>query len=138
VVSFAPRPLYPRGKSPSTHWIGGRVNPRAGLDDVENRKILTPPGLELRSLGHPVSRQSPHRLRYPSSLLFNSFPYLFLFFSLLPFVSSSFLIPFLCYFFPTFSVFPFIYSSFLWFLSLLLFFTSVSFFTFLSLLCSYL
>jgi hypothetical protein len=35
VVSFTPRSLYPRGKSPSTHWIGGWMGPRANLDDVE-------------------------------------------------------------------------------------------------------
>jgi hypothetical protein len=32
----------PRVKAPSTHWIGGWVGPRAGLDDVE--KILDPTG----------------------------------------------------------------------------------------------
>jgi hypothetical protein len=36
VVSFTPRPLYSRGKSPGTHCIGGWVGPRAGLDDMEN------------------------------------------------------------------------------------------------------
>jgi hypothetical protein len=36
----------------STHWIGGWVDPRAGLDDVEKRKFLTLPGLELGPLGH--------------------------------------------------------------------------------------
>jgi hypothetical protein len=30
-----------------THSIGGWVDPRAGLDDVEKRKFLTIPGLEL-------------------------------------------------------------------------------------------
>jgi hypothetical protein len=35
VVTFTPRPLYPREKAPGTHWIGGMVDPRAGLDDVE-------------------------------------------------------------------------------------------------------
>jgi hypothetical protein len=29
------------------------VNPRVGLDDVEKRKFLTPPALELRPLGRP-------------------------------------------------------------------------------------
>jgi hypothetical protein len=28
------RPLYPHGKSPGTHWIGGWVGPKAGLDAV--------------------------------------------------------------------------------------------------------
>jgi hypothetical protein len=31
------------------------VGPRAGLDDVEKRKFLTPPGLELRLLCRPVA-----------------------------------------------------------------------------------
>jgi hypothetical protein len=34
------------------------VNPRAGLDDVEKRKVLTLPGLELRPLGRPARSQS--------------------------------------------------------------------------------
>jgi hypothetical protein len=37
----------PGERAPVTHWIGGWVNPRAGLDDVEKRKFLTLPGLEL-------------------------------------------------------------------------------------------
>jgi hypothetical protein len=32
---------------PGTHWIGGWVDLRAGLDDLEKRKFLTLPGLEL-------------------------------------------------------------------------------------------
>jgi hypothetical protein len=27
--------IYPHGKGPSTHWIGGWVHPRTSLDDVE-------------------------------------------------------------------------------------------------------
>jgi hypothetical protein len=27
--------------TPGTHWIGGWVNPKAGLDDLEKRKFLT-------------------------------------------------------------------------------------------------
>jgi hypothetical protein len=38
------------------------VGPRAGLDDVEKRKFLTLPGLELR---HPARSQSLYRLPYP-------------------------------------------------------------------------
>jgi hypothetical protein len=45
VVTFTLRPLYPRRKSPRIHWIGGCVDPRAGMDDVENRKFLPLPGL---------------------------------------------------------------------------------------------
>jgi hypothetical protein len=37
--------------TPGTHWIGGWVDPRAGLDDVEKRKFFT-----LLELGTPTSR----------------------------------------------------------------------------------
>jgi hypothetical protein len=40
VVSFKSRPLYPRHP-----LIGGWVDPRTGLDDVERRKALLLPGL---------------------------------------------------------------------------------------------
>jgi hypothetical protein len=53
-------------KAPGTYWIGGWVDPRAGLDDVEKRKYLTLPGLELRPLGRPARSQSLHRLLYPA------------------------------------------------------------------------
>jgi hypothetical protein len=68
VVSFTPLPLYLHGKKAVTHWIGGWVDPRAGLDDVEKRKFLTLPGLELRPLGRPARSQSLYRQRYPGSL----------------------------------------------------------------------
>jgi hypothetical protein len=41
-VSFTSRPLYPRERAPGTHWIGGWVGPRAGLDAVVKRKIPNP------------------------------------------------------------------------------------------------
>jgi hypothetical protein len=44
------------------------VGPRAGLDDVEKRKFLTLPELELRLLGRPARSQSLYRLSYPGSL----------------------------------------------------------------------
>jgi hypothetical protein len=37
----------PGKRALGTHWIGGWVYPRAGLDDMEKRKFLTLPGLEL-------------------------------------------------------------------------------------------
>jgi hypothetical protein len=43
------------------------VDPRAGLDDVEKRKFLTLPGLELRPLGRPARSQSLYRLCYLGS-----------------------------------------------------------------------
>jgi hypothetical protein len=43
------------------------VGSKAGLDDVEKRKFLTSPGLELRPLGYLARGQSLYRLRYPGS-----------------------------------------------------------------------
>jgi hypothetical protein len=34
-------------RAPTANWLGGWVNHRAGLDDVEKRKFLALPGLEL-------------------------------------------------------------------------------------------
>jgi hypothetical protein len=50
VISFTTLPLYHRERVPGTNWIGGWVGPISGLDDVEKRKLLSLPGLELRSL----------------------------------------------------------------------------------------
>jgi hypothetical protein len=47
----------PGERAPGTHWIGGWVGPRAGLDDVEGR-------LELRPLGRPARSQSLYRLSH--------------------------------------------------------------------------
>jgi hypothetical protein len=47
--------------SPGTHWTGGWVG------DVEKRKFLTIPGLEIRPLDRPTRSQSLYRLRYPGS-----------------------------------------------------------------------
>jgi hypothetical protein len=44
VISFTPRPLYPRRKSPQyplNRRIGGWVGPRTGPDDAEKRKFFT-------------------------------------------------------------------------------------------------
>jgi hypothetical protein len=42
--------LTPGERVPVTHCIGGWVDRRAGLDNVEKRKFLTLPGLELQPL----------------------------------------------------------------------------------------
>ena len=38
VVNVTPRPSYPR-ESPGTHYIGGWVGPRAGLDGFEKSRL---------------------------------------------------------------------------------------------------
>jgi hypothetical protein len=67
VVRFTPLTLYPsppRGKS-SRYPMDRRLG--AGLDDVEKRKFLTLPGLDLRLLDRPVRSPSLYRLLYPCS-----------------------------------------------------------------------
>jgi hypothetical protein len=59
--------LPPGERAPGTHWIGGSVGLRDGLDVVEKRIFLTLLGLELRPLGRPARSQSLYRLRYRSS-----------------------------------------------------------------------
>jgi hypothetical protein len=55
---------FTRGaKSSGTHWTGGWVNPRAGLNDVVKRKFLTLP--ELRTLGRSARNQSLYSLLCP-------------------------------------------------------------------------
>jgi hypothetical protein len=44
VVSFTPGRFAPRERAPGTHWIGGWVGPRAGLDAVVKRKFQAPAG----------------------------------------------------------------------------------------------
>jgi hypothetical protein len=46
------------------------VSPRAGLDAIEKRKFLTPPGLEFQPLGRPALSQSLYGLRYPCYCIF--------------------------------------------------------------------
>jgi hypothetical protein len=44
-TSFIPRQPYPGETAPRTHWIGGSLDPRAGLDEVE--KIIDPTGTRI-------------------------------------------------------------------------------------------
>jgi hypothetical protein len=53
----------PGERAPGTHWIGGWMDPRAGLNDVEKRKFFTLPGLEVQPLGRQDRSQSLYRLR---------------------------------------------------------------------------
>jgi hypothetical protein len=64
-----PDRFTPGETAPGTLWIGGWVDPRAGLDDVEKGKFLTLPGFELRLLGRSARTQSLYRLRYPGSFI---------------------------------------------------------------------
>jgi hypothetical protein len=68
VVSFTPRVLYPRGRR-SRYPLDRRVDGLwAGPYDVEKRKFLTLPGLELQPLGRPARSQSLYRLSSPGSI----------------------------------------------------------------------
>jgi hypothetical protein len=67
--TLRPGRFIPGETAAGTHWIGGLVEPRAGLDDVEKRKFLILPGLELRLLDRPARSQSLYRLRYPGFIL---------------------------------------------------------------------
>jgi hypothetical protein len=58
-----PGRFTPGERAPGTLWIGGWVDPRAGLDDSDKRKFLTLPGFELRPLSRPARSQSLYRLR---------------------------------------------------------------------------
>jgi hypothetical protein len=62
-----PGRFTPGERAHGSHWIGGGVDPRAGLEDVEKRKFLILPGLELRPFDRPVRSQSLYRLSYPDS-----------------------------------------------------------------------
>jgi hypothetical protein len=67
VVSFTPLQLYPWGRSLITHWTGGWVNPRAGLNNMEKWKFLTLLGLELRPLCRQACSQLLYQLCYRGS-----------------------------------------------------------------------
>jgi hypothetical protein len=58
--------LYPRGKDPGTHWIGGWVGHRASLDTQPRVRILCP--YQESNPGRPVHSQTLYCLSYTSSL----------------------------------------------------------------------
>jgi hypothetical protein len=47
-LTSRPCRFTPGKEPPRTHWIGGSVDLRAGLDDMEKWTFLSPPALELR------------------------------------------------------------------------------------------
>jgi hypothetical protein len=63
----------PGARAPCTHWVGGWVDPRAGLDNVENGTFLTLPRLELRLLVVCVgSRYTDCAIQAPKELSRNA------------------------------------------------------------------
>ena len=62
MVEASPRPLYPRER-PGTHYIGGWVGPRAGLDGCGEKS--SPIGI--RSPDRPARSKSLYRLSYRGS-----------------------------------------------------------------------
>jgi hypothetical protein len=70
VVSFTPRPLYSQGTAPGTHWIGGWVSPRAGLDAVVKEKF--PVLAEIRTSDHPTRSPALYHWNNPAQSLLQS------------------------------------------------------------------
>jgi hypothetical protein len=57
--------LRPGERTPGTHWTGGWVGLRAGLDTEARGKILSPLlGIEPRSPGRPACNKTLNRLSY--------------------------------------------------------------------------
>jgi hypothetical protein len=52
--------LYTREIAAGTQWVGGWLDPRAGLDAIKKTKILLLPGIE--------PRQSPQLVAIPTEL----------------------------------------------------------------------
>jgi hypothetical protein len=61
----------PGDEVPGTHSIGDWVDPRTGLDDVEERKFLTLPGLKLRHLRCPTIASRYTDYVIPAALFFS-------------------------------------------------------------------
>jgi hypothetical protein len=59
-----PGHFIPEKRASVTHWIGGWVDPRTGLDNAE-KKILSLMGLELQLLNRPVRCQLLYRQSHP-------------------------------------------------------------------------
>jgi hypothetical protein len=53
-----PGRFTPGERASGANWVGGWVDPRASLDDVEKRKFLIIPGFELRPIGRAARSQS--------------------------------------------------------------------------------
>jgi hypothetical protein len=65
-----PGHFFPGERVVDSHWTGGWLGPRTGLDDVERRKILHLPGFKLQPFSRRAHSKSLYRLRYPGSLVY--------------------------------------------------------------------
>jgi hypothetical protein len=65
MVSFTPRPLYPKRKNPLYPLVRGWMASRGSLDAAEKRKISC--HCRKSNSGCPARSQSLHRLSYPGS-----------------------------------------------------------------------
>jgi hypothetical protein len=70
VISFTPRPLYLRGKSPRWPLYRRFGGPQSRSGRHGEEKILALPRLELRLLRPPARNQSLYRLSYPGSFYY--------------------------------------------------------------------
>jgi hypothetical protein len=62
-----PGRFTPRGKAPSSHWIGGWVGRRAGLDAVVKRKIPRFPAIaDTRTPDHSARSPALYHWAFPS------------------------------------------------------------------------
>jgi hypothetical protein len=78
VVSVKPRPRFsPSERTPGTHWIGGWMGLRIGLDIEARRKLFASDGNQIsvvQSVETEISLRSelyPDRVRGPPSMLYN-------------------------------------------------------------------
>jgi hypothetical protein len=63
-----PSRFIPGERAPGTHWLGGWMGPRTGLDTEENY-LLPLPGTKPRFFSRPVLSPSLYRLTYPGSCI---------------------------------------------------------------------
>jgi hypothetical protein len=68
LLGSRPSCFTPGERAPGTHCLGGWVGPGIGLDDMNNRKILSLPGLELQPLRRPAHSQLLYQLHYSNSV----------------------------------------------------------------------
>ena len=72
LVSLAPLPLYVRGKSPDTPWIGGLAGPTACPSASENEKFLVSTGSRTeisRFIIHKVHKGKTNKMRQSIRIL---------------------------------------------------------------------